>query len=543
VRSILGPVFYDFRRAFLRPVVLLLLVLFLAGGIGVTYFAYSSFIVQSLRPSISVLVASEGNITVIRGVILDAYGKLVGRAVLRLIDASREKVIATYSVDGNFTISDYRISGELFKIAREAMALQKPSIQQRPLLLLELELGDFKKNYTGLFYMAPDGSSVVFFYSSGFNSFVPGEVLEQIYSRQAYRPGLGGVTVVASSISPGVMAGFHLYLLSKKTGEAKLVVYCFDARSPLRPVRARLFYNVTKSRGLPGAGFLPEKPGKLSYYELGSLSYYFRVYQLRLDPEKDLLVLKLSAGEGGRQSVLYGFTNYGVMVPVESRYVGILASSGGGGLRLFLEFFPIAFLYLAYVFMARPRTTGALEFVLARPVTRWDVYLTRFLAGIAAILVFSGVAVAAIIAGNQFLLGVGLDAGSAATLYLGLVAALAGFYSLCYMFSAALRSGAYLAASIASYLLFSLFWSLIVVVYTFTSGGGFTDVSRNSYLLDYFNPLGAFSYAVYYIQLGYGLTAEISTVNIVAVVASSIAWILGPFTVGYYFFRKAVLTG
>jgi len=103
-------------------------------------------------------------------------------------------------------------------------------------------------------------------------------------------------------------------------------------------------------------------------------------------PVRQFLRIVLLARSGS--STLYAATTQYVSVleaGLARRLVAAqVASRAGAG--VFTAFFPVVALYLVYVYVAKPRAQGALEFVLARPITRLDLYVTRFSAGALVVL-------------------------------------------------------------------------------------------------------------------------------------------------------------
>lgn len=212
------------------------------------------------------------------------------------------------------------------------------------------------------------------------------------------------------------------------------------------------------------------------------------------------------------------------------------------------SFYPIALLYLAYLLIAKPKATGALEFLLARPVTRLQIYLNRFAAGALVAAAASALSVLATSATTALVIGVALPARDSALLALGLWASMTSFYSVFYMLSAALKRGWYLGLSVALYLIFTLLWQPLVLIGAYLAGvpGALAfDVLYASY---YFNPSAGLQAAYQALVDEHGLTmaAGIAWVrpgafSVPLGFASAACWIAAPLALGWLAFRRANL--
>ena len=218
--------------------------------------------------------------------------------------------------------------------------------------------------------------------------------------------------------------------------------------------------------------------------------------------------------------------------------------AGSAGIGLFSQFFPIVVLYLAYTLVAKPKGVGALEFLIARPVTRLEIYVTRFLAGVLTATVSTGVFLTALNSSIFLLTGYSIEASNMLILFLGVAGSLIAFYSVCYMVSTILSGGRYLAVSIFLYLFFAMIMDILVYVtahlmYGFTPRLG-EELFKMLYTAYYFNPLGSTRFATYYVSPEN--FPDVSVVNPYLVVVSGVAWTLVPAVTGWILFRKANLS-
>jgi hypothetical protein len=176
---------------------------------------------------------------------------------------------------------------------------------------------------------------------------------------------------------------------------------------------------------------------------------------------------------------------------------------GIAGIGLFALFFPVVVLYLIYVYVAKPRSQGALEFVLARPITRLELFATRYTAGVLVVLVATGLFYIALSAAIYFLTGVSTSPTGTLLLFAGLASSLIAFYSLCYLLASLASGTRYIVASVLAYILFAMLWSLVALALTLITTGGFTtnfyeQFVRVQYISYYFNPLRIMDFTQYY---------------------------------------------
>jgi ABC-2 type transport system permease protein len=231
-----------------------------------------------------------------------------------------------------------------------------------------------------------------------------------------------------------------------------------------------------------------------------------------------------------------------------------LTSQVGPG--LLTQFFPIIVLYLVYVYIAKPRAQGALEFTLARPITRTDLYITRFTAG--ALVVIAS----AVLFNTTFLIAVqsitklnlGLDVAAYALMYGGVIVSLLAFYSLCYLLSTLTSGTRYIVVSVILYVLYAFIWGVLpYIIVSLTRGFGLgymTEVTRLSFIMAYFNPIGLNSfYQLYLLKHAFGeeavpafqAEAARGVVEPWLVAIATIAWLLVPALLGWLRFKKISL--
>lgn len=231
----------------------------------------------------------------------------------------------------------------------------------------------------------------------------------------------------------------------------------------------------------------------------------------------------------------------------EKRVQGVTMLALISSLYTFQLFFPVAVIYLAYVYIAKPRSQGALEFILARPITRTDIFFTRYIAGVLVIAIATLLFVFTTLQAITFLVGVTIDAEIATLLLAGMVLSMVEFYSLCYLLASATRGVRYIAVSLIAYLFFSMIVSIILSMYVvFTEST--EHFTRLQYASRHFNPFGVFYFALYYVETRLGvqsidpkLIEDVVAPHLIAL--STTVWITVPVFAGWLIFRKANLSG
>ena len=240
-----------------------------------------------------------------------------------------------------------------------------------------------------------------------------------------------------------------------------------------------------------------------------------------------------------------GTTCYGFCSPV-----GAGISGGGSPGPSILSFFatelsfflPLMALLLTYWSYARPRLTGSLEPVLARPVTRRGLFMVRY--GTVALALFGATVAEVLILdlGVTVILREPLPAGYLAPLVGGLAVAAIGFAGLIFLAAHTLRStGPVLALGITLLLLFSLFWDDLVAVVGLATGvvfnpTAFSDLILRSQLLappQFPNVVtGSLTGLTTFGGLGSGYAAAGVTVGVIGLAAG--LWILVPLLLTYW---------
>ncbi|WP_230952034.1 ABC transporter permease subunit [Sulfolobus acidocaldarius] len=279
---------------------------------------------------------------------------------------------------------------------------------------------------------------------------------------------------------------------------------------------------------------------KLTY--VGTVNSYINTYDIgNLNANGSYIVVEIlnssstNTGNTGSSSGSFGFSRfypYGYVTDyvITTTYAQLLP---------FSFIFPIMMLYLSYAIFAKPRDSGALKFLLARPVTRRDVFINRYISGVLTALIIAIVFSLVSLVTIELIIGARIPLIPILPISLSLFVGLVAFFSLTYLFPTFIKSsGGYLGISIFLFLLFTIGYSIIGAILGLYTNLG---IVKAQYVLGYFNPLGIFQFGEYYVDklIGAGLVSDASGVVILPlVVLSSVLWIAVPLILGYMRFRK-----
>jgi ABC-2 type transport system permease protein len=394
------PFIFDFKRSFLRISTLLFLIVFALAGIGIAY-AIDQGIGNAVDIKYSVIGYSEvdGNHLIVTAMTIGPNGD----------PASGVKVSVLNSNNTEMASGTTNSSGEIsfnLPIQRKIVPLALVVYQENGL------------NISESLYLHNE----TFYYSSPYTNepfFIPGANINSFSS------------FLVSNYFPN--------------GSVKLYV------STLLPVS--LYYNVTDKVSLSGIQEFGNFSLKHSHF-IANQSLGIRSYMINVRNHPSTLFFYFLAKPINSTQYTNSITKSEVTSgsPISIDELTGFESS----FSLYAEFFPIIFLYLAYSLLAKPRGTGALEFLLSKPITREEIFINRFLGGAITAFVSSGVFM--IILSIALLSITGTFVGILPTIYIfiGLSLSLLAFYSLMFLIGGAVKSsGTFLGLSIFAYVFFT----------------------------------------------------------------------------------------
>uniref|UniRef100_UPI0040382EB7 ABC transporter permease subunit n=1 Tax=Acidianus infernus TaxID=12915 RepID=UPI0040382EB7 len=242
-------------------------------------------------------------------------------------------------------------------------------------------------------------------------------------------------------------------------------------------------------------------------------------YKLKIKPGTQFISI-----EGGNAPA-FGFGTMREYYPIPYiEYVinqGVIPTS-----FLFQLFFPIVMIYLAYVLYSKLIDGGAVEFIISRPLTRADFYLTRLTSGLLTGVVTS-IIFSLIVGGTFSALVHYFPSFVVSMMIIELVSILSFYYILSFMLSNFIKSAtATLGISIALFFIIRIVEGLLPI---------FLPTNVVNIVSYYVNPTSICSVAMY---LSTHLTLAGAPFNLGISIASQLAWLIGLSLLGYLKFRR-----
>lgn len=517
----MNPLIYDLKRSFMRRTTIIMIIIFLLMGIGITYLIFGNIQQGGINPNNKVTVVatlwSRNGVGTVSGYIVDKDGKGIPGVSIEFY-IGEEKIASNKSLsNGYFEIdTGMNLTFNQLNIRSFGEKYQTLLNNSRIHIKTNSEEFDIKAMISNTINTKGQNlfpASIVYVHKSVF-------VHEPPQSLSAY-----GSTIAIINYD-------------ESTGKAKAIIAVpFLFSNGIK-------YNVSYSLQ-PLLSLIMGEAGKNDLSKickestlLGEFDDPVEIVSLNIRNNRNTTLILCYNFKDQINVVSARFTKSNV---ITSLYVAALSTP----VNLVATFIPISMLYVAYVLMAKPRSIGALEFLLARPVTRFDIFINRYVAGILTALVSAIIIVLALVASSYILLGVPVIANIVVLLFLGLALSMMTMYSLYYALATSLRSGFYLGLSIGLYLLFALFWQIIIAIYGVSTGILLRDIQEYSRMLInsyYYNPMGVMNLIMIIIQNDYG-TSTIIRPDPLYMSLSVILWVLVPVLLGYLRFQRINLSG
>ena len=203
-------------------------------------------------------------------------------------------------------------------------------------------------------------------------------------------------------------------------------------------------------------------------------------------------------------------------------------------------FMPLAAILGAYSSYGKDRLTGVLESILARPISRQGLAISRFLSTLTALAVAAIASVGIVDLVLNQVLGSALPQDYALAIISGLVVEVAAFTGLIFLLSHLVKStGVLLGISIVLFVVLYFFWGLIVFLLTLLLGGtSGSAVAAEATLVSYYaNPAQFLQLInVYVFQSSSGISLQSSNygVTLQAIVLDGLLWAILPFLAFLY---------
>jgi len=342
---------------------------------------------------------------------------------------------------------------------------------------------------------------------------------------------------ISQSTPPGDVSalGSAISFVSDKTnGSQKKVQVFYEGAYGVAPIGYSLHFAWSSS---PSAilGNLNENQTVL----VGNLTGFSQIFSIPissgLDPATQV-VFELFYPNGTVAQTTY--TSYSTLrIPKSPTQVANIASFFFSTiLGLVIPLMAIIGSYSSY---GKDRLTGVLESILARPVTRRGLAMSRFLSTVAAFTIASAAAVGVVDLVLNSVGGSFLDQSYVLAIIAGLVVEVAAFTGLIFLLSHLLKStGALLGISIVLFIVLDFFWSLIIFLVTLALGGtGGSFVALQATFYSYYaNPAQFLNLINAYVFQSSNTTVQASSLGVTlpAIVLDGLLWTIMPFIIFLY---------
>ena len=269
-------------------------------------------------------------------------------------------------------------------------------------------------------------------------------------------------------------------------------LFFFQGPNGRVPSMYRIYYNFSASYGGPVTS-----AAGMTF--LGSPTSYVSVFRLPEIPRSTPNVLLVAADANGTVEFESGFSSTGG--PTEATTpLSVFSLFMSNILALVV---PLMSILVAYNSYGKDRTTGVLESVLTRPVTRRSLGLTRYASFVIAISVALVVTMVAMEAISQFLLGDILPLNYAAYTVGAMAVEAAAFIGIVMVISQLTKSqGTMILASMGLWVVLDFLWTVLVFFVSAVLG---VQVGSGNYLAvtiqsSFFNPAQFYSLIGVYIE-------------------------------------------
>ncbi|MGC8663282.1 MAG: ABC transporter permease subunit [Thermoplasmata archaeon] len=303
--------------------------------------------------------------------------------------------------------------------------------------------------------------------------------------------------------------------------------------------------------GTNSSKMMPETFNYTYYYNITSASMTKIFPQIQKGNMNDTFYLEVknsrgsqvniySGINGGRLSTVTGLSKLSLYSPMTQDKLQNLVFSGISSiLGLFI---PILAIFTAYLTYGKDRTSGVLESVLKRPVTRGELISTRFLSNALAILIAGTLAMVVVDLIYYHYFSMYFSATFLIELIWTYFVEGVAFLSIVYLISHIVKSqGALLGAAIGIFVVMDLFWEVIPMAVISALG---ISSSSSSYVVlniifDYISPAGYSNLFQTLItnKMGIfgGVTINPSAYDITyaPLIIAGILWIIIPFIIAY----------
>ncbi|BAB66822.1 ABC transporter permease subunit [Sulfurisphaera tokodaii] len=447
-----SPLFYDFKRSFLKPAILIILVLFILAGLINAF--YILIHISPISTENLNFIAMMHSSTLV-GVVFNNNGDPIAGARVCIINGT--KVIAS-TVTNTSGIFELKCVGEILKVTYHGLVREHVLYPGSFLAGNAIPL----ENTSELWYFNVEG--VTTFFSPIFNT-----VLNSSSIMNNFTP----VWVIITQF------GNHLIVLT--SDNANITIQYKYGHSLL-------------TRTLLVKGLHPETINytiKAKYFEL---------------------IVNGHTLSTGSECAIYPYTYLG------NKMISIYPSI----LTLFYFAYPFTAVYLGYSLFSNPKSKGSLEFLLARPLTKANLYFNRFIANLLTILASSTLVNTVAMLVILLYTGVLIPYNIVVLNTLSVFIFISTFLGLCYMGGGLSRSSALsVGIPVSAYFIFLSLLTLSL------------DTSKYSWII-YLTPYSFVYFTGNSLFQGYYSLS----LSLPLTLISSILLILTPTLIGYIFFKE-----
>ncbi|WP_042667377.1 ABC transporter permease [Desulfurococcus amylolyticus] len=517
------PFIYDFKRALFRKATMVTLVLFLVAGLGLTYISAQQMITGSLNLLYNGVVLFR----------LDTMGRkleVIGGVYDNELNPANIELSLSLS-----TISGYSSDWKTIDLGRYQLTGETRLEIPIPGEIVETPEPGMKAALRAVITRVRVGTLDI----SHLNEPLPTLFLDNVVNNT---PVYGGCIFLGHKGSHISIDSHINVCMNIASARDRLYLIMGFPQLPVKPLQ--VYYNIS----------VAELVSLTSSINVGIVNLTGMKYLGDISDDMRIYVFPIELGDVSRHQFLNVswavVTSNGeirggsgnIIVNMGETARGVITSYiGSTGLSLFALLFPVVMLYLGYVLIAKPKSQGALEFILARPITRADLYMTRYIAGILVALTAPLLFITTLYAGVYVVMRVLLSPQDMLLFYLGIAGSLVAFYTLCYYIAVEFKGTSYLALAITLYLFFLIGLQIVGMILAFTIGHttSIDEIIKTQYKLYYFSPFGFTNLVSALIQYNYRVLGEIvlEVVKPEYIVAAFAAWTLIPFIAGLLRFK------
>lgn len=234
-----------------------------------------------------------------------------------------------------------------------------------------------------------------------------------------------------------------------KTGEVYASIYL-----PKGNWSCNIYYGQLSLSMIKNISSLPKELYKIALLNLSSVGepiLFSQKVNIEQNSSKPIVFLNTDCN-----STQLNYTNYYSFTIPSLISKGLEGSALISSLTVFAEFFPLLGLFLINDAFVKPRSSKAIEFILSRPITKGQLFISRFTSGLIAMLISSIAAGIVIPIAVSYVLNASITYSYILFSIAALIISSISFYSLLYLIASISYRG-FIGISIAFYLIFYLF--------------------------------------------------------------------------------------